>query len=187
MKEKAAVDRRGAVVDACLTALGAALIAVCAFIAVPAGAVPVTLQTFAVCAFAGAAGAKRGCAAVGVYLLLGLAGVPVFSGFRAGPGALFGPTGGYLFGFLATALIVGFAAKRRRSFPALAAAMAAGLLADYAVGSLWYAAVCLRGAEAVSPGAILTACVMPFLLPDAVKLVCAALLVRALRGRFADG
>ena len=91
--------------DLALCALFAALIAVCAWISIPA-TVPFTLQTFAIFAALGLLGGKRGTVAVAVYLLLGAIGVPVFAGFQGGIGALLGTTGGYLLGFLLTALIV---------------------------------------------------------------------------------
>ena len=75
-----------------LIAMGAALIAVCSWIAVPT-AIPFTLQTFAVCLVTALFGLKTGLAAVALYLLLGAAGLPVFSGFKGGLGALLGTTG----------------------------------------------------------------------------------------------
>ena len=89
--------------DLCFCAIGAALIAVCAWISIPAE-VPFTLQTFAIFAVCGLLGGRRGTVSVLVYLLLGAVGLPVFSGFRGGLGALLGTTGGYILGFLALAL-----------------------------------------------------------------------------------
>ena len=85
--------------DLCFCAIGAALIAVCAWISIPAD-VPFTLQTFAIFAVCGLLGGKRGTVSVLVYLLLGAVGVPVFSGMRGGIGVLAGPTGGFLWGYL---------------------------------------------------------------------------------------
>ena len=90
--------------DLAYTALFTVLLAVCAWITVPL-TVPFTLQTFGVFAALGVLGGRRGTYAVAAYLLLGLAGLPVFSGFRGGPGVLLGPTGGYILGFLASALL----------------------------------------------------------------------------------
>ena len=84
-------------------ALCAVLIAVCSWITIPA-AVPFTLQTFAVFTACALLGGKSGLCAVGLYMLLGAVGLPVFSGFGAGMGALLGPTGGYILGFAFTAL-----------------------------------------------------------------------------------
>ena len=87
-------------------ALGAAFIAICAWLTIP-GPVPFTMQTLAVLTVAGLLGMGKGCAAVGVYLLLGAVGVPVFSGFRGGVQALVGPTGGYLIGYVPYAIFSG--------------------------------------------------------------------------------
>ena len=86
--------------DIVFTGVSAAIIALCAWITVPVGAIPVTLQTLAVCLIAGLFGAKRGTAAVLVYILIGAVGVPVFSGFKGGIGVLAGATGGYIIGFI---------------------------------------------------------------------------------------
>lgn len=91
--------------DMALIAAFAAVITVCAWISVPA-AVPFTLQTFAVFLAVGLLGGKRGTIAVAVYILLGAVGVPVFSGFNGGLGALLGITGGYILGFLAAAAVM---------------------------------------------------------------------------------
>ena len=85
--------------DLCFCAIGAALIAVCAWISIPAE-VPFTLQTFAIFAVCGLLGGRRGTVSVLVYLLLGAVGAPVFAGFRGGFAALIGTTGGYLVGFI---------------------------------------------------------------------------------------
>ncbi len=154
------------------TAMFAALIAVCSIISVPIGAVPVTLQTFAICLSAAMLGWKRGFFAVLVYLLLGAIGVPVFAGMTGGFGILAGPTGGYLIGFIPTALIVGFVADKtnRRLLP-LTAAMVVGVLVCYAFGTFWFMAVTGRGfVEA------LTLCVVPFLAFDAAKIAVAVIL-----------
>lgn len=85
------------------TGILAALIAVCSWISIPT-AVPFTLQTFAVFLTLGLLGGRLGTLAVTVYLLLGAVGLPVFAGFHGGLGAFLGATGGYLVGFLFTAL-----------------------------------------------------------------------------------
>lgn len=110
-------------------ALMAALMAVCAWITIPVGPVPFTMQTFAVFAALGLLGGKRGTLAVVVYLLLGLVGLPVFAGFSSGAAALLGPTGGFLVGFLASALVYwGVTAKWSKSLPGMALAMGLGLV-----------------------------------------------------------
>ena len=148
-----------------LIAMGAALIAVCSWIAVPT-AIPFTLQTFAVC-----------LAAVALYLLLGAAGLPVFSGFKGGLGALLGTTGGYLAGFLFTAVVVGLAVdKLGRKLPVLIVSMALGILLCYTFGTAWFVLVYTRSSGPIGVGTALGWCVLPYLLPDAVKIALAAVL-----------
>ena len=157
-------------------ALGAAFIAVCAWITVP-GPVPFTMQTMAVVTVAALLGAGKGCIAVLVYLLLGAVGAPVFHGFQGGAQVLAGPTGGYLVGFLFTALLTGFLSKRSDRFAVLFATMAAGIAVCYVFGTAWFALFFANGGL----GKILMTCVVPFLIPDAVKILVAAVLVRRIR------
>lgn len=164
-----------------LIALMAALTAVCAWITVPA-TVPFTLQTFAVFLCVSLLGGKRGLAAVAVYLLLGALGAPVFAGFSGGPGVLLGPTGGYLIGFLFTALVMwGFEKLPGSSLFKTVAAMAVGLAVCYAFGTAWFLAVAARNGKAVKLSAALSWCVLPFLLPDAAKIALATLLARRVK------
>ena len=107
--------------DLAYIALMAALIALCAWISVPLGPVPFTMQTFGIFAALGLLGGRRGTLAFLIYLLLGIVGLPVFSGFSAGAGVLFGATGGYLLGYLAAALLFwGLTAKLGQTLPVMA-------------------------------------------------------------------
>lgn len=157
-------------------ALGAAALALCAWISIPA-LVPFTMQSMAVLTVAALLGPKLGCVSVAVYLLLGAVGIPVFSGFRGGIQALLGPTGGYLIGFLPCAFITGWTARKSKSDCGMAAGMAVGMLACYGFGTLWYA----FGYAGGSVQTILLTCVVPFLLPDAIKLIISLLLVSRIR------
>ena len=162
-------------------ALGAVLIAVCSWITVPS-AVPFTLQTFAVFAVCALLGGKRGLCAVALYMLLGAAGLPVFSGFGAGVGALLGPTGGYILGFAFTALSMwGVEAKFGEALPARIAGMALGLALCYAFGTAWFMAVYARTSGPIGLGAALSMCVFPFILPDIAKMALAILLSARLK------
>ena len=166
--------------ELCFTALGAALTAVCAWISIPA-AVPFPLQTFAVFLVTGLLGLKCGTLAVAVYLLLGAVGLPVFAGFKGGIGTLLGVTGGYLIGFIFTALAVGWITKLLgRKLPVLILSMVAGLLLCYAFGSVWFYILYARTGNAMTMSGVLSACVIPFLPVDAVKIILAALLTRRL-------
>ena len=162
-------------------ALFAALIAICSWISIPT-AVPFTLQTFAVFLALGVLGGRLGTLSVAVYLLLGAVGLPVFAGFQGGLGALLGTTGGYLAGFLLTALTV-WGAERRlgKSAPVFLVSCLLGLALCYLFGSVWFAAVY---AAASGPVGLVTAlgwCVFPFVVPDCIKLALALLISRRLR------
>lgn len=162
--------------DVAYTGIAVALIAVCAWISLPIGNVPFTLQTFAV-AFVGAVlGWKRGLAAVFIYILMGLMGIPVFSSFSAGPSALFGPTGGYIFGFLFLALLPALFKLLPVKRHALRAGLffAAGILGTifcYTFGTVWFVTV-----YSCTYAYALTLCVLPFIVPDLIKLLLASVL-----------
>lgn len=167
-------------VDLALCALFAAILAVCAWITIPFGPVPFTLQTFGVFAVLGILGSKRGTISILVYLLLGAVGLPVFSGFHGGVGALFGVTGGYLIGFLFTGAAVWLSEKWfGDGFWSFTISAIIGLLLCYAFGTAWFMVVYNNGGNSITLGAALGMCVIPFLLPDAIKLAVALLL----RGR----
>lgn len=159
-----------------LQALFAALMTVCAWMSVPL-AVPFTMQTFALFAALNLLGGRGTLACLAVYYLMGAVGLPVFSGFSGGLVHLIGPTGGYMLGFAVTALIYDAAVRhlgagRRVRF----IAMLVGLLACYAFGTAWFMAVYAARQSAVTLGAALSLCVLPYVLPDLVKLVLALML-----------
>lgn len=146
-------------------AMLAALLTVCAWISVPVGDQAVSLQTFAVFLTLGLLGGRLGSATVLVYLLLGAAGLPVFTGFRGGIGVLLGPTGGYLWGFLAACLLYWALEDRLPRW----GNMVVGMLCCYACGTAWYYFV-------YAPGAlwpVILICVVPYVIPDALKLLFA--------------
>lgn len=162
--------------DIATIAMGVALIAVCSWISIPM-TIPFTLQTFAVCLVTALFGLKRGMWTVLCYILLGAVGAPVFSGFKGGIAALLGTTGGYIVGFLFTALIVGLAVEQfGRSLPVLAVSMAVGILVCYAFGTAWFMIVYARKTGPIGLGTALGWCVFPYLLPDAVKIALASVL-----------
>ena len=162
--------------DIATVAMGVALIAVCSWLSIPM-TVPFTLQTFAVCLVTALFGLRLGLWTVGCYLLLGMAGAPVFAGFRGGIASLLGPTGGYLVGFLFTALTVGLAVDRLGRKPAvLIVSMALGILLCYTFGTAWFVLVYTRNSGPISVGTALGWCVLPYLIPDAVKIALAAFL-----------
>ncbi len=158
-------------------ALGAALIAICAWITIPT-TVPFTMQLFAVFFVLTVLGGRNGTIAVAVYLLLGAVGVPVFAGFSGGPGILFGMTGGYLVGMLPIGFIYWLTTKLfGKKIPAEIGAFLLGLLICYAFGTIWFTIVNGKNTFAAS----LMICVVPFILPDCIKLAIGYLVGRKLR------
>lgn len=158
------------------------LMAICSWISIPAG-VPFTLQTFAVFLAVGVLGGKRGSLAVVVYILLGIAGIPVFAGFTGGIGILIGSTGGYIIGFIFTALVMwAMETLLGKKTWVLAVSMVIGLAACYIFGTLWFMAVYIRDAGSVGIGAVLGWCVIPFIIPDLIKIALALGLSRRLAG-----
>lgn len=160
-----------------LCAFFAALTAVCSQIALPMPwGVPVNLALLAVCLGGALLGPVWGTASQAVYLLLAAVGVPVLAGLSGGPAALFGLTGGYAAGYLLAALLTAVLAGRRAGFARLCAAMAAGCLGCYALGTVWFVAV-----SGNSVWQSLALCVLPYLPGDAAKVAAAAWLARRLR------
>ena len=160
--------------------LSAAIIAVCSWISIPL-TVPITLQTMGVVLISGLFGAKRGTLSTLLYILIGAIGVPVFSGFKSGFGVLLGSTGGYIIGFIFTALIVGIVSDKTNKLWALILSMVVGILVCYAFGTAWFAVVYAKANEPASLATILGWCVIPFLIPDAVKIALAAVLTNRLK------
>jgi biotin transport system substrate-specific component len=161
-------------------ALAAALLCVCAWIAIPVGDTVFTMQTFALFLTLFLLGGKWGTAAIAVYLLLGVAGLPVFTGFRGGLGALLGTTGGYIFGFMLTALIYWIITSVIDNPLTRLLAMILGMLLCYSCGSWWYMTRYLSGGQ-LTLGLVLMKCVIPYLIPDAIKLTLAWILTGKLK------
>lgn len=160
----------------------AVLIAICSWIAIPA-AVPFTLQTMGVFTVIGLLGGRRGTMAVLIYILLGAIGLPVFAGFTGGIHIILGSTGGYIAGFLLSALVMwGMEKLFGRSRIVLLLSMLAGLLVCYAAGTIWFMAVYTRTTGAVGVGTVLGWCVIPFIIPDLIKIAVAMFLTDRLAG-----
>lgn len=167
--------------DMVYIAMFAVLMAVCSWISIPT-TVPFTLQTFAVFMAVGCLGGKRGTMSVLVFLLMGAVGLPVFSGFTGGIGKLLGTTGGYLVGFLFSALLMWAIEKFFGKKPVvLLLSMVLGLLVCYALGTIWFMAVYTSQTGAVGLVAVLGWCVFPFVIPDLVKIALAFVLSNKLR------
>ena len=166
--------------DMAYIALFAVLIAVCAWISIPA-TVPFTLQTFGIFLAVGVLGGKRGTLAVLVYLLLGAVGIPVFAGFSGGVGCLLGSTGGYLVGFLFTALVM-WAMERLmgKKLWVLALSMLLGLVVCYAFGTVWFILVYARTTGEIGLLTALVSFLFPYSLPYLIKSALARVLCRRL-------
>jgi biotin transport system substrate-specific component len=165
-------------------ALFAVLIAICSWISIPMPwNISFTLQTFAVPLAVVVLGGRRGSLAVLVWLLLGAVGVPVFSGFRGGIGVLLLTTGGYILGFLCMTLVMWLmeALLGRKNW-VLAVSMVLGLVVCYAFGTAWFMVVYARDTAAIGVATALGWCVLPYLVPDLVKLALALLVGNRLRG-----
>lgn len=167
--------------DMVYIALFACLMAICSWISVP-GEVPFTLQTMGVFLTIGLLGGKRGTLAVLVYILMGVIGLPVFSGFSGGIGKLVGVTGGYIVGFLASALVMwAMEALLGKKKWALALSMVIGLLVCYAFGTAWFMVLYTSSKGAITLGAVLGMCVIPYIIPDVIKIAVALLLTNILK------
>lgn len=159
------------------TSLFVALIAIGAFIAIPIGPVPIVLQNMFVLLAAIILGPVWGVACVAIYLLIGLAGLPVFAGGTSGIGKLFGPTGGYLLGYLPAVFVTAWISKGLgKKMPADIIAMLMGSLIVYGAGVPWLkVATAMTFEKAVAVGMV------PFLIGDALKIIAAAFIAKSLR------
>lgn len=158
-------------------ALFAALIAVLAQLSLPIGPVPISLATFGIMLCGLLLGWKYGAVAVGVYILLGLVGVPVFAGFRSGAATLAGATGGYIVGYLPCAMISGLSIHAlQKDYLGRCLLMEIGTVVCYALGTAWFMHV-----TGNTWWASMGICVAPFLPGDAAKILLAAFLAPRLR------
>jgi biotin transport system substrate-specific component len=143
---------------------------------VPFSPVPYTLQTFFVLFSGFMLGPWGGAMSQVIYILMGCVGIPVFSGFSAGPGALIGPTGGFLLGFIPASMLCGFYMKRNPGAGAIGISLAgcAALALIYLPGALWLSLYLSSGVHK----ALFTA-VIPFLPGDVIKLIlCTVMVIR---------
>lgn len=155
-----------------LCALFAALTAVCSQIQIPLPMIPINLALFSVYLCGALMSKSRAALAMAVYMLMGIIGLPVFTGLRGGAGVLFGRTGGYILGYVLSAFLTSLILEKwGRAYWKMCLAMAAGTAGCYAFGTAWFMVLTGNGLWAS-----LTVCVFPFLIGDAVKILLAALL-----------
>ena len=161
-----------------LCALFAALTGVFSAISIPLPftPVPVNLATMAVFLSGGFLGYRYGPLSQLVYVLLGAVGVPVFHSLTGGIGILAGPTGGYIFGYIAASFVIGLMlhkSKKQRSIAIMAGAMCVGAVTYFTLGTAWFMILTHTG---LVPS--LVACVVPFIPGDILKIIAACLIIK---------
>ena len=168
--------------DLCFCAIGAALIAVCAWISIPAD-VPFTLQTMVLAFVVLLFPAREAVASVAGYVVLGALGVPVFSGMAGGLAKVMGPTGGFIIGFVLGAIAAVLVLKAWKAPSSKALGLVREYVAAFAFLAISY--VCgwaqLMAVAGMSPMAAFLAGIAPFILLDAIKIVIGVSLAHALR------
>ncbi|OUQ81640.1 biotin transporter BioY [Flavonifractor sp. An100] len=161
-----------------MTAVMAAVTCVLGPMSISVGVIPVSFTNLAIYLSLYILGWKRGSISYLVYMLIGMVGMPVFSGYAGGFGKLFGPTGGYILGFLPMAIIAGWVIDHSRKPLVQLAGMILGTAVCYAFGTAWF---CVQAGYTV--GAALSLCVFPFIPVDIAKMVIAMGLGTVLRSR----
>lgn len=163
-----------------LISLFTALIAVSSFITIPSP-VPFTLQTLGIFCTLTILGGRSGTIAVLIYIFIGLTGLPVFSGFSGGPGHLLSATGGYITGFVLCALTYWLITHFSHKPWSQTAGLLSGLFVCYTTGTLWYAFVYLGDITLISLSSAFIVCVVPFIIPDIIKMLVAVIISRRLQ------
>lgn len=167
--------------DMALISVMVAFITICAKISIPIGPIPFTLQTFGVFITAGLLGTKRGTMAIVVYILLGFIGLPVFNN-SGGPAALTGSTGGYIIGFIFSALVIGAiteTVKNKKTTVKIVVsvlAMLVGAIVYFTIGTIQFMAV--TGTDLPTS---LASCVIPFIVPDLAKMIVATIFIERVK------
>ena len=161
-----------------MTALMAAVTCILAPLSIPIGPVPISFTNLAIYLSLYLLGWKKGTISYLIYLLLGLVGLPVFSGFTGGPAKLAGPTGGYIIGFIAMAIIAGLVIDHFHQPWLQLIGMIVGTIICYVLGTAWF---CFEAKSTVS-GA-LSICVFPFIPGDLIKMIIAMLIGHEIKNR----
>lgn len=169
--------------DMVLMALFAAITCVLAPLAIPIGPVPISLTNFVIYVSVYVLGWHRATITYVVYLMIGLAGLPVFSGYEGGIGKMAGPTGGYLIGFIFTAVIAGLFVNLQEEKVLMnrvwgMLGMILGTIVAYGFGTAWF---CYSTGTGLS--AALALCVFPFIPGDLVKMAVAVVIAPAVAGQ----
>ena len=164
-----------------MVSLMAVIITICSWISIPM-VVPFTLQTFAIFFALVFLGGAYGTLSIVIYIVLGVIGVPVFSGFRSGIAVISGPTGGYIVGFIFSGLLFLLLTKVfGEKKTVIIFSMVLGLIICYLIGTLWFMFVYAGTENAKGFGAVLSICVIPFIIPDICKMALAFILARIVK------
>lgn len=167
-----------------LMALFAALLCASAIISVPL-IIPITLQTLVVCLCCELLGTKKALIVYFVYMAIGFLGLPVFSGLNGGFAALFSNTGGFIIGFLPFIIIKGLTKKLfKNELVSFIASSIFGLVALYIIGSLWFAFIYYNSFSLPLYVSSLAVSVLPFILPDIIKITVAAIISKRIKKFF---
>lgn len=161
-----------------VTALMTAVTCILAPLSIPIGPVPISLTNFAIYLSLYLLDWKKGTVSYILYLLLGLVGLPVFSGFTGGIGKLAGPTGGYIIGFIPMAIIAGIVIDKFSQRWIQILGMIVGTAICYAFGTVWF---CFQSGYTVA--AALAVCVIPFIPADLIKIVIVTIIGPMIRKR----
>ena len=177
MRETAA--KKLSVRDLTMIGVMAAVTCVLAPLSIPIGPVPISLTNLAIYFTLYLLGMVKGTVTYCIYLLIGLIGVPVFSGFTSGPEKLFGPTGGYLIGFIPMAVIAGvFIDHFRSNWILCLIGMVIGTAVCYALGTAW-----LAYQAGYDMKTALWIGVIPFIPGDLIKMILAMIFGPQIRKR----
>ena len=178
--EKVAVKQGMDVESLALIGIMAAICCVLGPWQIPIGPVPISLQIIAVCLCSYVLGARKGALAVLIYVLLGLVGLPVFAGASGGASVLFGPTGGYIIGFVFMAFISGLFIEKAgiKKVYLQVIGLALGLFVCYLFGTAWFSVVNTKGINFTQA---LGYCVYPFIPFDFAKIVISIILGNAIK------
>lgn len=184
-KTSKAARNRAFIYDLVLISISAALITVCSLISLSIGPVPFTLQTMGILAVLLACGGRRGAIAIVVYLLMGACGLPVFAGFKGGLTSFMGPTGGFLIGFAFAGLVYWLFEKIlfKRLMNSTVKTLIFGTINSivfevvmYVFGVIWFMNVYVSESGPVGLATVMSWCVIPFIIPDIVKLIVAVVI-----------
>ncbi|MFZ7134076.1 MAG: biotin transporter BioY [Eubacteriales bacterium] len=161
-----------------LIALFVSITIVLSQIVIPLQPVPISLSLIAVFLSGALLGWKKGMISQFIYILLGVLGLPVFAKYGSGLGVLFGPTGGYLLGYITAVIIIGYISEKFLSNHIIITiiAMLLGMLSCYLLGTIWLGYVLnYNFLTALSYG------VLPFILGDILKIILSAFLVQRIK------